>query len=179
MGFRIGVPDSRELEETGMTRAAQDEPDPYRTSARYGASRIGGRRILYVDDDSFLRRATSRLLRGAGAICLLAGTHDQAMTLVGDEPELALAILDFQMPDGDVGHLVRRLRAARTGLPLIGTSGTDRRNEFAERGVTQFLEKPWQLGDLVRAVELVSASSPRIRRGAPLDPWSSAHFPRD
>jgi len=135
-----------------MTRAALGKPDPRATSARYGASQVRGKRILYVDDDLLLRRATSRLLRGAGAICLLADTHDQAVTLVGGEPELALAILDFHMPDGDVGHLVKRLRTARAVLPLIGTSGADRRNEFAERGVPHFLEKPWQLGDLVRAV---------------------------
>ncbi len=135
-----------------MTRAAQGEAHSRATSARYGASRIRGKRILYVDDDPLLRRVTSGWLQDAGAICLLADTHDQAVTLVGGEPELALAILDFQMPDGDVGHLVKRLRTARAVLPLIGTSGADRRNEFAKRGVTQFLEKPWQLGDLVRAV---------------------------
>jgi len=56
------------------------------------------------------------------------------------------------MPDGDVGSLVKRLRVARALLPLIGTSGADRRNEFAQRGVTRFLEKPWQLDELVRAV---------------------------
>jgi CheY-like chemotaxis protein len=134
------------------TSAAQGELDPRTSLAGYGVSRIRGKRILYVDDDLFLRRVTGGLLGDAGAICLLAGTHEQAVTLVGDEPELALAILDFQMPDGDVGNLVKRLRTARAVLPLIGTSAIDRRNEFAERGVTQFLEKPWELGDLVRAV---------------------------
>jgi CheY-like chemotaxis protein len=134
-----------------VTSAAHGEPVPCATSARSAASRIRGKRILYVDDELLLGRATSRLLRHAGAICLFAGTHDKAVMLVGVDPELALAILDFEMPDGDVAHLVRRLRTARAGLPLIGTSGTDRRNDFAERGVTQFLDKPWQLGDLVRA----------------------------
>ncbi len=90
-------------------------------------SRLRGKRILYVDDNTFLRRVTGGLLGDAGAICLLAGTHDQAVTLVDSEPELALAILDFQMPDGDVGHLVKRLRTARAVLPLIGTSAIDRR----------------------------------------------------
>jgi CheY-like chemotaxis protein len=135
-----------------MTTAAPSAPDLRATSARYGASRIRGKRILYVDDNISVRCATSRLLRDAGAICLLACTHDQAVMLVGGDRELALAILDFQMPDGDVGHLVKRLRTARAVLPLIGTSGTDRRNEFAERGVTRFLEKPWLIGDLLRAV---------------------------
>ena len=140
-----------------------------------GASDIRGKRILYVDDNPSVRLATSVLLEDAGAICLLAGTHDQALALAGTEPELALAILDFQMPDGDVGHLVKRLRATRAVLPLIGTSAADRRSEFAARGVTQFLEKPWQLRDLVRAV----TSNPRLRRVAPLDPWISARFSHD
>jgi len=143
-----------------MTGAAQGVPDPRAASAGYGVSRIRGKRILYVDDDSFLRRMTGGWLGAAGAICLLAGTHDQAVTLVGGEPELALAILDFQMPDGDVGHLVRRLRTARAVLPLIGTSSIDRRDEFAERGVTQFLEKPWELDDLMRALECIEFALP-------------------
>jgi CheY-like chemotaxis protein len=135
-----------------LTQRLQHTREPRPIPATYGPSRLRGRRILYVDDNSFLRRVTGSLLGDAGAICLLAGTHDQAVTLVGGEPELALAILDFQMPDGDVGHLVKRLRAARAELPLLGTSATDRQKDFAERGVTQFLEKPWQLEDLVRAV---------------------------
>ena len=135
-----------------MASAAQSETRLLAASAECSVSRIRGKRILYVDDNISVRCATSRLLRDAGAICLLACTHDQAVMLVGGEPELALAILDFQMPDGDVGNLVKRLRAAHAVLPLIGTSAIDRRNEFAERGVTQFLEKPWLIGDLLRAV---------------------------
>jgi CheY-like chemotaxis protein len=126
--------------------------DPYGPSASAGERRIRGKRILYVDDDLFLRRVTGSWLGDAGAVCLLAGTHDQAVRLVNAEPRLALAILDFQMPDGDVGHLVKRLKAARAALPLVGTRAIDRSGEFAERGVTRFLEKPWQLADLVRAV---------------------------
>jgi CheY-like chemotaxis protein len=135
-----------------MTSVVQRELAPPTILARIGASPIRGKRILYVDDDSLLRRATGGLLEDAGAISLLAGTHDQAVKLVEGDPELALAILDFQMPDGDVGHLVKRLRTARAALPLIGTSAIDRSDDFAERGVIRFLEKPWQLGDLVRAV---------------------------
>ncbi|MCL4683409.1 response regulator [Myxococcota bacterium] len=137
-----------------MTRTVPGAADPRAISAaEYDASEIRGRRILCVDDDPFIRRATSGLLRDAGAICLLAGTHEEAVALVGGEWELALAILDFQMPDGDVGHLVKRLRTARPVLPLIGTSAADRRSEFAERGVSRFLDEPWQLEDLVRAMK--------------------------
>lgn len=157
-----------------MTRAAGSASDPRTTRTGDGICRIRGERILYVDDDPSVRFATGRLLRDAGAICILASTHDQAVMLAGGDPALALAILDFQMPDGDVGGLVERLRAARAALPLIGTSGADRRSEFAARGVTRFLEKPWQLGDLVRAVE---ASHPPIRHVAHPGAMESRGFP--
>jgi len=125
---------------------------PCASFPRDTGSRLRGRRILYVDDDSALRRATCWLLGEAGAICLLAGTHEQAVTLVAADPELELAILDFQMPDGDVGGLVKRVRTARAVLPLLGTSAVDRQKEFADRGVSRFLEKPWRIEDLVNAV---------------------------
>lgn len=114
---------------------------------------IRGQRILYVDDNPAILLLTGELLGDAGAICLLARTHEQAAALVRGEPELALAILDFEMPDGDIGHLVKRLRSARAALPLIGTSAADRREEFAECGVTHFLAKPWELDDLLGAVK--------------------------
>jgi CheY-like chemotaxis protein len=130
-------------------------------------SRILGKRILYVDDEPLMRRAVTRLLRGAGAVCLGAGTHDQAVVLLGLERLLDLAILDFQMPDGDVGPLVRRLRWQQPGLALVGTSASDRRSEFAARGIDRFLAKPWTLDDLIRVaawsdvpVGRVSVSSP-------------------
>lgn len=162
-----------------MAGAAWGRADQRATSERCAASDITGKRILYVDDDPLLRRAARRLLHGAGGTCLLAGTHDQALALVAGEPELAVAMLDFHMPDGSVGHLISRLRIARPVLPLIGTSGADRRSEFAQHGVAQFLEKPWQLADFARAVELASASTPRVRLAMPLDPWMPGQFPYD
>jgi len=173
-----------------MTSAARGgRPDPPGGSAQFGvgelgvaelgASSIRGKQILLVDDEPLLRRAASRLLGRAGASCLLAGTHEEAVALVAAEPALALAILDFHMPDGYVGHLVKRLRSTRPALPLIGTSGAERRSEFARHGVTQFVEKPWQLADLARAVDLACASTPCVRLEIPTNPWIPAHNLRD
>ena len=36
-------------------------------------SRIHGKRILYVDDEHLMRLAVTRLLRGAGAVCVGMG----------------------------------------------------------------------------------------------------------
>jgi two-component system nitrogen regulation response regulator GlnG len=128
------------------------EPARQTSKARLGAGPILGKRILYVDDDEFLRRVAIRILGRAGAVCFTAGSHAQAIEIVYREPALALVILDFQMPDGDIGLLVDRLRAAHPDLPLIGNSGQDRAHDFAERGVAVFLEKPWKLETLQRAM---------------------------
>jgi hypothetical protein len=48
---------------------------------------------------------------------------------------------------------VRRLHWQRPDLPLVGTSGSDHRSEFAARGVDRFLPKPWALDDLIRVAD--------------------------
>lgn len=113
--------------------------------------RVAGKYVLYVDDDAALCRATVRLLRGAGILCLCATSHGEAALLVSLGSQLDLAVLDFHMPDGDVSQLIRRLRQLRPELPLVGTSGMDRRLDFADRNVTRFLPKPFDLEDLVQA----------------------------
>jgi CheY-like chemotaxis protein len=133
-------------------------------------SRIHGRRILYVDDELLMRQAATRLLRGAGAECLCTGTHDQAVVLLASEPLLDLAILDYEMPDGDVGHLVRRLHSLRPALPLVGTSGSDRRSDFTARGVTLYLPKPWALDDLIHVVDRSEAPDSQVPVSGPQEP---------
>jgi DNA-binding NtrC family response regulator len=103
-----------------------------------------------VDDDLRLRRAITRLLSGAGATCHPAGTHAAAVAILDRDPQLDLAILDFQMPDGPVSRLVSQLRSVRPDLLLMGTSGVERGRDFAKCGVTLFIAKPWSLDDLLR-----------------------------
>jgi DNA-binding NtrC family response regulator len=150
-----------------MAAAVRGEMGLRESAARDDAKALRGKRILYVDDDPVIRWATSAFLEEVGITCLVAGTHEQAVRVVELEARLALAILDFHMPDGYVGGLIRRLRSARAGLHLVGTSAADHRMDFVGHGVTQFLEKPWELQDLER---VVAASDPGFPRAEPLDP---------
>jgi CheY-like chemotaxis protein len=134
-----------------------------------------GKRILYVDDCRMMRAAMTRVLRGIGAICLATGTHDQAVVRLAFEPLIDLAIIDFEMPDGDVSRLIRRLRSQRPSLPLVGTSASDRRSDFAERGVVRFLAKPFGVDDLIRAT--TSHNTPDDRGSVPVALDSVAAIP--
>lgn len=114
-----------------------------------------------------VRLAVKRVLQGAGAVCITTETHEQAVVRLALETFLDLAILDFQMPDGDVGGLIRRMLRQRPGLTLVGTSGSDRRSEFAARGVGRFLPKPWNLGDLIRVAEWSDVADGRVPASGP------------
>lgn len=110
---------------------------------------LRARSILYVDDDDGVRGGVIRLLRQAGAVCHAASSHAQALEFISDNRQIDLAILDYQMPDGDIVWLLRRIRIVRPSLPVVGTSGGDRREEFGRRGVERFLQKPWKLEELL------------------------------
>jgi CheY-like chemotaxis protein len=150
-----------------MSELAGPRVDLYAAPRVRRRSRIRGRRILYVDDELLMRLAVARLLRGAGAICLGTGTHNEAVVLLAFEPTLDLAILDFEMPDGDVGRLVQRLQWQRPALPLVGTSGSDKRSEFAARGVARFLPKPWGLDDLIHVADWSEAPGSQVSVSGP------------
>jgi CheY-like chemotaxis protein len=144
-----------------MTATTGLDANPFTSARARRRSRIRGRRILYVDDEPLLRLAVARLVRGAGGLCIGTATHAQAVVQLALEPRVDLAILDFQMPDGDVDDLVRVLRRRRPGLVMVGTSASDRRSDFAARGIDRFLQKPWSLDDLIRVAEWSDVSVDR------------------
>lgn len=137
---------------------------PRQTSPSFDRELFRGRRILYIDDEPLVRNAVNRLLSHAGAHPLLAGTHEEAIALAASAPELSVAILDYHMPDGCVGRLIEQLRIVRPHLPMIGTSGAARHDDFKEHGVHHFVAKPWDLCDLIQVVGLACVPASRPAR---------------
>lgn len=116
-------------------------------------ARENGRSLLFVDDNRFLLEMTARVFQRIGTPCRIASTHDHAVEAMAQDDDVRTVILDFEMPDGDVVDLVRRLREIRPDVVLVGSSGTDHRLDFAERGVDRYVPKPWRLGDLAEAAQ--------------------------
>jgi two-component system, cell cycle sensor histidine kinase and response regulator CckA len=103
--------------------------------------------ILLVEDDTIVRRATARLIRGFGYQVLEAEGGDDALRICGERQwRLDLVISDIIMPDMSGPEFVRRCLAQRPGLKVIYVSGyADHEIINADdlAAAAAFIEKPF------------------------------------
>lgn len=120
----------------------------------------GGRRVLLVEDDRFLRRAGEAALRQRGFTVTTAADGEEALRKVQAEiPDLIL--LDLLMPKVTGIEVLRSLRAAEAtrAVRVLILSNSSRQQDLEEiqrLGVTDYLVKAnlslQQLGDRVAAL---------------------------
>lgn len=79
-------------------------------------------RILLVDDMPMIRKTVGRLLRSEGHEVVDAADAREAMRAIAEDG-IQLALVDIWMPSGSGLELMRRLKAAHPGLPVIIMSG--------------------------------------------------------
>ncbi len=106
-------------------------------------------RVLIVDEQELYRRFATAMLQSASAGCYAAQTHEQALRLFEKDDGIEYVIVDYGAPGSDIISFLRELKAIRSTVTLIGSSGDDRASEFAALGVSRFLAKPWRLPDLL------------------------------
>lgn len=123
--------------------------------------------LVFIEDNDSCRRALSLLLAARGYHVLPARTG--ALALEESERHAGpvdLVISDLGLEDGPGDATVRRLRAARPGLPALYVSGRDATDPSVRRalrtGNALFLRKPFTLEALVHHIEqlLAEAASP-------------------
>ena len=126
--------------------------------------------ILLLDDDAAICTVISAALRRAGH--KVTAVH----TIAAAGPAIARAdlfITDVVLPDGDGLEAVRRLTERRGDLPVIVLSAQNTLStavRATERGAFEYLPKPFDLDELVRAVDAGLASRGRIEPAGPADP---------
>jgi signal transduction histidine kinase/ligand-binding sensor domain-containing protein len=140
-----------------LPRLAQEPPaQPARARTPSGELDRAAHLILLCDDDPSVLQTVSETLRHLGyqvraAAHMGACLHEAAA--LAQPPDLL--ITDVVMPDGDGPSLARALRAQCPDLPVLFISGYTADLDLGELDLasTAFLQKPFSLADLERAVK--------------------------
>jgi CheY-like chemotaxis protein len=120
-------------------------------------------RILLVEDHADTSRAMARLLKRAGNTVETAENAAAAAALFRDKP-FDLVISDLGLPDESGLELMRKLRAAKSGILGICLSGygtEDDLRDCRDAGFSEHLTKPVDMGRLQAAISRVVSKADR------------------
>jgi len=110
------------------------------------------RRVLVVEDEVTLRRIVARNLISRGLQAREAGTAQEAVEAVSDNPP-DLLLLDINLPDQTGWELLRELKRRGNAVPTIIISAVRvNQNRLDEFHPLAYLPKPFPLDALLRLV---------------------------
>jgi PAS domain S-box-containing protein len=127
----------------------------------------GGGRVLLVEDELAARRALEELLRDEGHTVLSAGNGIDAERIWRETRDpIDVVVTDTVMPRMSGPELVRRLRASHPFVKVIFMSGHAPETVHQHGGAagTTFLQKPFEVDDLLAKVRALLAEGGRQRR---------------
>jgi DNA-binding response OmpR family regulator len=129
------------------------------------------RKVLCIDDENSWRMMVSMFLKLAGYECIAVKDAINSM-LYSSEDDLAAIVMDVNLPGENTGALLKSLKDANPGVPIILYSGLDETAPEIKRllvaGANQHLRKG-NLQDLVQCVRVVAdRSSDRVEKPAML-----------
>jgi two-component system response regulator AtoC len=137
--------------------------------------RAGGRRVLVVDDSEAVRSYLASLLEARGFAVDTAGDGRRALDLLAAGAAPDVVLLDVLMPRLGGMDTLREIRGSLPELPVIMLSVIGRAATIVEAmqlGAADFLNKPFEEDELVRAIERVlgvpGEASPALPQG-PVD----------
>lgn len=132
--------------------------DSWRTGGteKYKTTAPASPAVFIIDDDASVRRSISRLIRSAGYRSNSFGSAREflASDCPGQGP--ACLVLDVRLPDLGGLDLQNELQKANVKLPIVFITGhgSIRMSVKAMKsGAVDFLPKPIQAADLLRAIE--------------------------
>ncbi|KQP49455.1 PAS domain-containing sensor histidine kinase [Pseudorhodoferax sp. Leaf274] len=80
-------------------------------------------RVLAVDDDALVLANTAALLEELGHTVLQAGSAEEALRMLGDDPRIDLLVSDHVMPRMTGAQLVAAAQQVRPQLPVVLATG--------------------------------------------------------
>jgi len=127
---------------------------------------VRGRRLLLVDDEPAVRAAARRILERMGLYVREAENGRRALEIFATEGPFDLVVVDMVMPIMAGRELFFRLRERAPDVRVLLVSGfapDDDAQTLLDAGALGFLEKPYTLAALTRAVRTALASVPPER----------------
>lgn len=115
-------------------------------------------RILLVEDEPEIVQLLENGLGAQGYRILSAATGEDAVALVEDET-LELALVDITLPGIDGHHVLKRIRARRSELPvLMLTARDDLQNKVSafDAGADDYLTKPFAIEELLARIRALT-----------------------
>ena len=114
-------------------------------------------RLLLVDDNKYVRSGVRRMLMSRfepGQVQIDLADDGEAAWKRLQQGDIQLAVIDMQMPVLDGLSLIGRIRAdARfDALKLVGCSGVLDGEQVLKAGADAFVEKPFDMADVVDVI---------------------------
>ncbi|WP_374405901.1 response regulator [Pelagerythrobacter sp.] len=134
------------------------EPRPAKDEAPSATSDwSGGGRVLLVEDEDMVRAVAERALVRAGYTVTTAADGDEGLAAIAGGGGFDLVVSDVVMPGMDGPAMVRAIRKARPGLPVLFMSGyaEEQLRSQIDLADMHFIAKPFsvqQIGDKVARV---------------------------
>jgi CheY-like chemotaxis protein len=141
-----------------------------RSSSRSASSPPShARSILLIDDEPAVRLVTGRMLSELGHRVLTADGGRRGLELLVQQPDaIDLVVLDLTMPEQSGQQVLDQLRAVRSDVPVVITSGFQEEDAsvlLRLPNVIGFLDKPHTMTSLEMLIASVAAPAPRAQ------PW--------
>ena len=126
--------------------------------------------IYLIDDDESMRTSLTRMLREVG---YMVEDHSSALTFLEKSIPVspAVILLDMQMPDMTGLDLQEKLLQLGRKTPIVFVSGQSHPHQIVKglkKGALDFLFKPFNLEDLLKAVaEAIDFDRRQLKRVSP------------
>ncbi len=142
------------------TGRAQDSAQPFPDAT--GGYRGAGT-VLVVDDEETVRTVAARMLERLGFAVALASDGREGVEKFRAAPtRYAFVLLDLTMPHLDGEETFRQMRQIRPGVRVILTSGFNKLeavNRFTGKGLAGFIQKPFELTNLMQVIRSVTEAN--------------------
>lgn len=108
--------------------------------------------VLIVEDDKFSARYLDTVLRKHGIRPLIVGRASEGFQLLRKHPEIALVLMDIQLPEMNGYDATRQIKAELPHIPVIAQSANafdDDRQKCLDASCNDYISKPIQLEKLI------------------------------